>query len=236
MCYHISNTKSARKLEDFFDVKFKDDIVYEPNYHLNGFDNRFVYIIPQKDDRVIKSSKWGLLPENLENSDSFKKRFNTLNAKSETLFTSTLWKEPIAKTRCLILADGFFESKHVGKNKYPHYIRLKDQEPFAFAGIYNQYDNGLFSCSIITKKANPFMAEIHNSKERIPLILAKSFEKERLNPSFSKSSINEIINTGFITKEFEAYTVSRNVTNSRIGSNTKDILKPYYYPELNTLF
>jgi putative SOS response-associated peptidase YedK len=64
----------------------------------------------------------------------------------------------------LILADGFFESKHVGENKYPHYIRLKEQEPFAFAGIYNQHDNGLFSCSIITKKANPFMAEIHNSE------------------------------------------------------------------------
>lgn len=236
MCYHISNTKPARKLEDFFDVKFKDDIVYEPNYHLNGFDNRFVYIIPQKDDHVIEAAKWGLLPENLENPDSFKKRFNTLNAKSETLFTSTLWKEPIANRRCLILADGFFESKHVGKNKYPHYIRLKDQEPFAFAGIYNQHHKGVFSCSIITKKANLFMAEIHNSKERMPLILDKSLEKEWLNPSFSKSSINEIINAGFTTKEFEAYTVSKNVTNSRIGSNTRDILKPYYYPELNMLF
>ena len=236
MCYHISNTKSARKLEDFFDAKFKNDVVYEPNYHLNGFDNRPVYIIPQQENCVIKSSKWGLLPENLENSDSFKKRFNTLNAKSETLFTSNLWKEPIANRRCLILAEGFFESKHIGKNKYPHYIRLKDQEPFAFAGIYNQHNNGTFSCSIITKKANPFMAEIHNSKERMPIILDKSFEKEWLNPSFSKSSINEIINTGFTSKEFETYTVSKNVTNSRIESNTIDILRPYYYPELNTLF
>jgi putative SOS response-associated peptidase YedK len=80
------------------------------------------------------------------------------------------------------------------------------------------------------------MAEIHNSKERMPLILDRSFEKEWLNPSLSKSSINEIINTGFTAKEFEAYTVSKNVTNSRIQSNTIGILKPYYYPELNTLF
>ena len=70
----------------------------------------------------------------------------------------------------------------------------------------------------------------------MPLILDKSYEKEWLNPSFSKSSIIEIINTGFTAKEFEAYTVSKNVTNSRIKSNTRDSLKPYIYPELNTLF
>jgi hypothetical protein len=68
------------------------------------------------------------------------------------------------------------------------------------------------------------------------LILDKSLEKEWLNASFSKGSINEIINTGVTTKEFEAYTISENVTNNRIESNTRDILKPYYYPELNTLF
>ncbi|SDS09943.1 Putative SOS response-associated peptidase YedK [Polaribacter sp. KT25b] len=237
MCYHISNTKPARKLEDFFDVKFNKDVVYEPNYHLNGFDNRFVYIIPQENESaVIEPAKWGLLPENLENPVDFKKRFNTLNAKSESLFTSNLWKEPIVNRRCLILADGFFESKHVGKNKYPHYIRLKNHDPFAFAGIYNDHQNGVFSCSIITKKANPFMAEIHNSKERMPLILDTSFQKEWINPSLSKNSINEIIEKGFMTKEFEAYTVSKDVTNSRKNSNTIDILKPFYYPELNTLF
>jgi putative SOS response-associated peptidase YedK len=236
MCYHISNTKSARKLEDFFDARFEDKSVYEPNYHLNGFDNKNVYIIPQEKDHRIGSAKWGLLPENIENSESFKKRFNTLNAKSETLFTSNLWKEPVTNRRCLILADGFFESKHVNNNKYPHYIRLKNQDPFAFAGVYNYHQNGVFSCSIITKQANPFMAEIHNSKKRMPLILDKSFEKEWLKPTLSKNSIIEIIETSFMTKELEAYAVSKNVTNSRLISNTIDILKPYYYPELNTLF
>jgi putative SOS response-associated peptidase YedK len=136
----------------------------------------------------------------------------------------------------LILADSFFENKHVGKNKFPHYIRLKNQDPFAFAGIYNEHQNGVFSCSIITKKANLFMAKIHNSKERMPLILDTTFQKEWINPSLSKNNINEILEIGFMTKEFEAYTVSNDVNNSRVKSNTINILKPYYYPELNTLF
>jgi hypothetical protein len=64
----------------------------------------------------------------------------------------------------------------------------------------------------------------------------KSFQKEWINPSLSKNNITEIIENGFMTKEFEAYTVSKDVTNSRKNSNTIDILKPYYYPELNMLF
>ena len=40
----------------------------------------------------------------------------------------------------------------------------------------------------------------------------------------------------FTKKEFEAYTVSKDVTNSRIKSNKADILDKVNYDELNTLF
>ena len=236
MCYHLSNTKTARELEDRFDVRFEDEYSYMPNYHLNGFDFKFVYIIPQQEDHLIEPAKWGLLPESYENADDFRRKFNTLNAKSENLYKSTMWREPIKHRRCLITADGFFESKHIGKSKYPHYIRLKSKEAFAFAGVYTYHDVGVFSCSIITKPANSFMAEIHNSKKRMPLILDKSVEKEWINSSFSRSNIDEIINDGFTKEDFEAFTVSKDVTNSRIKSNREDILKPFHYPELNTLF
>ena len=236
MCYHLSNTKKAPELEDRFEARFEDVFSYESHFHLNGFDKKPVYMIPQDEDHLIEPANWGLLPENLENVDDFKRKFNTLNAKCESLFTSNLWKEPIKQRRCLILADGFFESKHIGKNKYPHYIRLKNKEAFAFAGIYTYHNNGFFSCSIITKVANPFMTEIHNSKKRMPLILDKSIEKDWLNPSCPQSSIEELIHEGFTKEQFEAYTVSKDVTNSRVTSDREDILQPFHYPELNTLF
>lgn len=236
MCYHLSNTKKAPELEDRFDARFEDVFSYEINYHLNGFDKKPVYIISQQEDHLIEPASWGLLPENAINEAQFKRKFNTLNAKSESLFTSNFWKEPIRQRRCLILADGFFESKHIGKHKYPHYIRLKSKAAFSLAGIYTYHHNGSFSCSIVTKEANPFMAEIHNSKKRMPLILDKSLERDWLNASFSQSSIEELIKEGFTKEQFEAYTVSRDVTNSRVKSDRKDILEPFYYTELNTLF
>ena len=77
MCYHLSNTKTAKELEDRFDVRFEDEYSYESNYHLNGFDFKFVYIIPQQEDHLIEPAKWGLLPEHFDNADDFRRKFST---------------------------------------------------------------------------------------------------------------------------------------------------------------
>lgn len=236
MCFHTSNTKKAIQLEDRFDARFEDISIYEPYYHLNGFDFGYVYIIMQQDDEHIEPAKWGLLPEKFNDADSFRKSFNTLNARSETALESTMYREPLQERRCLILADGFFESKHVNGKTFPHYIRYKDHEPFAFAGVYNEHDRGVVSCSILTTEANEFMGEIHNSKKRMPLILDNIYENKWLYSALSDSEIRDMMKVCFTKKEFEAYTVSKDVTNSRIKSNRADILNEVNYDELNTLF
>jgi putative SOS response-associated peptidase YedK len=236
MCFHTSNTKTANQLEDQFDARFEDITIYEPNYHLNGFDYGYMYIITQEDDERIEPSKWGLLPLDFNDADGFRKRFNTLNARSETALNSTMFYEPIRERRCLILADGFFESKHASGKTYPHYIKYKDHEAFAFAGIYNMHDIGVYSCSILTTEANPFMANIHNTKKRMPLILDNLHENKWLSNSLTDEEIKQLMIEGFTKKELEAYTVSKDVTNSRVISDRKDILKPCHYQELNTLF
>lgn len=236
MCFHISNTKSAIQLEDRFEARFEEPDIYEPYYHLNGFDIGYVYIIMQEDVEHIEPAKWGLLPEDFTDAEGFRKSFNTLNARSERALESTMYREPIQERRCLILADGFFESKHVNGKTYPHFIRYKDFEPFAFAGIYNKHARGIYSCSILTTEANEFMAEIHNSKKRMPLILDNFYENKWLSNSLLDSEIKDLMKDCFTKKEFEAYTVSKDVTNSRIKSNKADILDKVNYDELNTLF
>lgn len=236
MCFHASNTKTAIEVEDRFEARFEDITIYEPNYHLNGFDYGYLYIITQEDDEAIEPAKWGLLPEDFTDAQGFRKSFNTLNARSEKALNSTMYREPLQERRCLIVADGFFESKHVNGKTYPHYIKYKDHELFAFAGIYNKHDVGVYSCSILTTEANEFMAEIHNTKKRMPLILDNFYENKWLNGSLTDSEIKDLMEVCFTKKELEAYTVSKDVTNSHIKSNHKDIIKPFHYPELNTLF
>lgn len=236
MCFHLSNTKKPMAIEDRFNARFEDISNYSPIHHLNGFDYGTVYIIRQEETEFIEPSVWGLLPEHYDNKKDFRKKFNTLNARSESALSSTMYSEPMYERRCLILADGFFESKDVNGIKYPHFIRYKNYEPFAFAGIYNEHGAGEFSCSILTKVANPFMAVIHNTKKRMPLILDKTIEQDWLNDSLSESDISDLIKSSFTNEEFEAYTVSKDVTNSRAKSNRLDILNKVNYSDLNTLF
>jgi putative SOS response-associated peptidase YedK len=54
------------------------------------------------------------------------------------------------------------------------------------AGLYDSWMNPhsneiLYSFTIITSEANDFMAEIHNSKKRMPLILNANDEESWLN-------------------------------------------------------
>jgi putative SOS response-associated peptidase YedK len=74
---------------------------------------------------------------------------------------------------------GFYEwqVQADGKTKVPFYIHVNDQDTFAFAGLWDssRTDAGdrIESCTHITVPANKLVREIHNTKHRMPAILAK---------------------------------------------------------------
>jgi putative SOS response-associated peptidase YedK len=92
----------------------------------------------------------------------------TLNAKCETVFTLSSFKSSIREKRCLILVDGFYEWKTIGKQKYPYFIHYKGADVFAIGRIFNELTNHrtgkkVPTISIITTPANDAMAKIHNT-------------------------------------------------------------------------
>jgi putative SOS response-associated peptidase YedK len=60
-----------------------------------------------------------------------------VNAKAETVAQSPMFGDSLRQRRCLVVADGFFESRTVAKKKQPVWFHLKDNAPFAFAGIWD---------------------------------------------------------------------------------------------------
>lgn len=88
------------------------------------------------------------------------------------------FKDSINK-RCLVIVDGFYEWQwldKVGKSKQKYLITHKQDEPFAFAGLYNDWLNPATgdirrTYTIVTTEANELMAEIHNNKKRMPVSL-----------------------------------------------------------------
>jgi putative SOS response-associated peptidase YedK len=59
-----------------------------------------------------------------------------ISARAETAAVKPTFRSAFKKRRCLIPADGFYEWKKTedGK-KQPYFIRMRDNEPFAFAGL-----------------------------------------------------------------------------------------------------
>jgi putative SOS response-associated peptidase YedK len=101
------------------------------------------------------------------------------NVRVETLATSPVCRAPWNHgRRCIIPALGFYEW-HVnpdGTNQ-PYYIHADDQDVFGFAGLWERSTvdaNAVTeSCVIVTVPANALMAEINNTKARMPAILAR---------------------------------------------------------------
>jgi putative SOS response-associated peptidase YedK len=101
------------------------------------------------------------------------------NVRIETLATNPISRAPWNHgRRCIIPALGFYEW-HVDPDgtKHPYYIHADDQDVFGFAGLWerSRVDANAVteSCVMVTVPANALMAEIHNTKTRMPAILTR---------------------------------------------------------------
>src|SRR5690606_33355300 len=108
-----------------------------------------------------------------------------INARGETVAEKPSFRAAFKRRRCLIAADGYFEWKKLdAKTKQPYYITRKDEQPFAFAGLWERWEKGaepVESCTIITTDANPFLHDIH---DRMPVILPPEQFSVWLDPEF----------------------------------------------------
>jgi len=237
MCYNISSKSSLQALAKRFQAEPEEGEIITPHYYLSGFNHPKIPVISSIKPNIIQSYHWGLIPSFCKTvKDAKDMMVKTLNAKSETVFALPSFKNSIKQKRCLILVDGFYEWRTLGKQKYPYYIHTKDKEPFALGGIYNDWVNTetgeiINSFSIITTAANPLMEKIHNLKLRMPFILPKENEKDWLNPNLNENDINGLMKP-FDENQMEAHTISKLITNRNENPDKPEIQHQFEYPEL----
>ncbi len=185
MCYFTRITKIANQLENQFNAQFEPNIHFEPALIWNGFDQPQLPIICNKAPNTITLGKWGLLP-----SWAYKTQYNanTLNAQIESVNEKPSF-QPYVNQRCWVLVDGFYEWKWLdvkGKKKEQYLLSLANDEAFALAGLYNEIiepsrQTVARSFTILTTVANELMANIHNTKKRMPIVLEKNSASDWLN-------------------------------------------------------
>jgi len=151
---------------------------------------------------------WGLIPS-WAKDPAIGNRM--INARGETLVEKPSYRTAFRRRRCLILADGFFEWKQVpgSKAKIPMYIRLKSGEPFAFAGLWDNWNSPdgsrILSCSIITTTPNTLLESIHN---RMPVILPVATYARWLEPGEQDPTSLQPLIQPYPADEMSAYPVS----------------------------
>lgn len=119
--------------------------------------------------RELVNLRWGLIPH-WAKDPAIGNRM--INARSESVAEKPAYRTALRRRRCLVAADGFYEWQPGGRRKQPHFIHMKDDRPFGFAGLWETWEGPensyIESCTIITTDANALMAPIH---DRMPVIV-----------------------------------------------------------------
>ncbi|RZQ60721.1 SOS response-associated peptidase [Amycolatopsis suaedae] len=134
--------------------------------------------------RSLRLMKWGLVPFWAKDPSVGNRMINT---RAETATEKPAFRKALAKRRCLLPADGWFEWRRNGKEKEPFFMTGADGASLSFAGIWETWRDPkaeadappLVTCSIITTDAIGQLTDVHH---RMPLLVPKSGWNDWLDP------------------------------------------------------
>lgn len=210
MCGRYTLLADEMKMRRAFEIDYLIED-YQPNYNIAPGQNVLAIIHDGKKKRA-GYLRWGLVPSWAKDP---KIGYKMINARSETAHVKPSFKKLMARKRCLIVADSFYEWKKVHEDKVPQRIQMADRELFAFAGLWDKWehnDHVLFTCTILTQDSNEFMKDIHH---RMPIILPKDKEDEWIRPAISQPEAAYSFLQSVIPEKLTAYPVSTHVNHAK---------------------
>lgn len=174
-------------------------------------------------ERELRIMRWGLIPRWSKAGDT--KAPAPFNARAESLLEKPMFRSLVGRARCLVPANGYYEWKLIDGKKQPYLISVKDQELFAFAGLYDEFNNAeggtTASYTIITTAANEFSSGYHH---RMPVILRRESEAEWIGHDQVDRHAAARLLQPYPTGAMTAHAVSTAVNNAR--NNTAQLIEP----------
>ncbi len=213
MCTRYSFTVEKEIIEQQFGLNI--DAVLKFSYNLSA--TQQAYVLTNESPRRLTYMIWGLIPN--WSNDGFNNG-KLINARVEGIETSTSFRIPIRKRRCLILADSYYVWKQEGSKKRPYRVILPGKRLMAMAGVWDTWDVGgknVKSFSIITR---PATKTIKNFNDRMPLILDSIDHQQSWLENINLEEIMKIA-TEAIVEQIACYPISHKV--NIIGFNSKEL-------------
>ena len=222
MCSRYSLTA---KEWDFFSAFLKELMLLKATARYNIAPTQSAPVIAMDADNTptLREMSFGFQPP----ASQDRKASILVNARSETVAEKPTFRDAFKERRCLVPATGFYEWRKIGSQKQPNNIRLKNGEPFYFAGLWRTSliepkptlgapapEPGTKDTFVImTTEPNRLMASIHN---RMPVILDQEARDRWLDPATRPENLHALLRP-YDSNAMEAWPVG-----SGVGSPVND--------------
>ena len=113
MCGRYSLAADLEDIQQRFEL-FASDLTYSPRYNIAP--TQPVLAVTNDEGRQPAYLRWGLIPS-WAKSASVGNRL--INARAETVAERPSFRTALARRRCLVIADGFYEWQRVGNARKP---------------------------------------------------------------------------------------------------------------------
>ena len=161
--------------------------------------------------RRLGTMRWGLVPAWSADPAAGPR---PINARVESVLDKAVFAESLARRRCLVVVDGFYEWRRPpGGPKQPYFLDLADGsgDPFALAGIWDR-NQGDVTCAVVTGPADDDLAWLH---DRMPVRVAADRWDAWLNPEDSDVASAMDLLRGPVGVPLRARPVSTRVNSAR---------------------
>ena len=216
MCGRFAFYSPAEAAAALFGVT--DALPVEPRYNIAPTQYIAAIRPDEQEERELVMLRWGLVPF-WAKDPSIGNRM--INARAETVAEKPAYRAAYRHRRCIVLADGFYEWQRDGDGKVPYFISTADDQPFAMAGLWENWQDKesgdpLQTVTLITTAANDFMAPLHH---RMPFVLEPGTAGEWL--AGATGLLDDI---AAITPPLQAWPVDRRVNNAR--NEGEELIRP----------
>jgi putative SOS response-associated peptidase YedK len=170
MCGRFAVTSSVEDIGALFNVPVHSPIT--PRFNIAPTQPILVVRLNEVTrKRELVALQWGLVPEWSKEPQT---QTLLINARAETITAKPSFRSAYQYRRCLIPVNGFYEWQRQGQGqKQPMLITGVDAGLMAFGAIWECWsgpdgESALETVAIVTKVANPIMAQVHG---RMPVIV-----------------------------------------------------------------
>jgi putative SOS response-associated peptidase YedK len=133
MCGRFLLMTSGKDIAEFFDLAAPPELF--PRYNVAPT-QPVLGVRAGAAGREAALLRWGLVPPWAKDAKQA-----PINARAETAADKPMFRTALRKRRCLIPASGFYEWVALAgeKRKQPYCFRPRDEEVFAFAGLWERW-------------------------------------------------------------------------------------------------